>query len=161
VVTMASDNRVRVLRAAGAASAAAPYVRRTAPYVRRIMSDDELREDLRRIVQSARHLYEELSDEGVSKLFDEDVRKDIDKIMEAVQEAGERIVTPPRRGHTGAWVVGGTLIGVAVAGVLIYPPTRKAIMRAVGMDDGSAWIDTGMGGDSGSSEAEPGGQMAA
>ena len=161
MVTMASDNRVRVLRAAGAASAAAPYVRRTAPYVRRIMSDDELREDLRRIIGSARHLYQELSDEGVSKLFDEDVRKDLDKIMEAVQEAGERIVAPPPRSHTGAWVVGGTLIGVAVAGLLIYPATRKTIMKAVGMSDGSAWIDVDTSGDSGTGEASTGDQMAA
>ena len=149
---MASDNRVRMLKAAGAASAAAPYVRR-------IMSDEELRDDLRRIIRSARHLYDQLSDEGVSKLLDDDVRKDVDKIMEAVQGAGERIVAP-RRSHTGAWVVGGTLIGAAVAGLLIYPTTRRVIMRAAGMSDGSSWIDTGMGGD-GSTEARAEGQMAA
>ena len=37
------ENRARVMRAAGAASAAAPYVRR-------IMKDDELRDDLRTLI---------------------------------------------------------------------------------------------------------------
>ena len=37
------NNRAKVLRAAGAAGAAAPYVRR-------ILSDDELRGDLRRLI---------------------------------------------------------------------------------------------------------------
>ncbi|HMK93222.1 MAG TPA: hypothetical protein VK576_09495 [Thermoleophilia bacterium] len=151
---MASDNRVTMLKAAGAASAAAPYVRR-------IMSDDELRADLRRIVNSARHLYDQLSEEGVSKLLDDDVRKDVDRIMEAVQGAGERIVAP-RRSHTGAWVVGGTLIGLGVAGLLIYPATRRVIMKSVGMSpDDSGWMDTGMGGDSGMAQADTGSQMAA
>jgi len=150
---MASDNRVRVLKAAGAASAAAPYVRR-------ILSDDQLRADLQTIIQAARHLYSELSDEGAAKLLDEDVRKDLDRIMEAVQGAGQRVVAP-KRSHTASWVVGGTLIGVAVAGLLIYPATRRQITRALGMSDGSAWIDVDTSGAAGTGAASTGDEMAA
>ena len=68
------ENRARVLRAAGAASAAAPYVRR-------VVSDDELRNDLRSLVVAGRHLYEGLTANGVSKLLEDDVREDLDRIV--------------------------------------------------------------------------------
>jgi len=143
------DNRARVMRAAGAASVAAPYVRR-------IMSDDELRSDLRALIVAGRHLYDGLTAGGASKLLDDDVRKDLDQIIAALQGAGERVVRPQRSSHWGAWIVGATLIGGAVAGLLVYPGTRKQILRAVGMSEGDPWIDTasGDGGGEVRSEAE-------
>lgn len=136
---MAFDgNRARVLKAAGAAGAAAPYVRR-------IMSDDELRSDLRTLIVAGRHLYEGLTSNGVSKLLDEDVRKDLERIVASIQGAGERVIRPQRSSRRSSWIVGGALIGGAVAGLLIYPGTRKPILRAVGMSDGDPWIDTAAG----------------
>lgn len=129
------ENRARVLRAAGAASAAAPYVRR-------IVSDDELRSDLRTLIVAGRHLYEGLTANGVSKLLEDDVREDLDRIVASLQGASERVIRPRRSSHWGAWVIGGALIGGAVAGLLIYPGTRKPLLRAVGMNDGEPWIDT-------------------
>ena len=129
------ENRAKVLRAAGAASAAAPYVRR-------IVSDDELRSDLRTLIVAGRHLYEGLTANGVSKLLEDDVREDLDRIVASLQGASERVIRPRRSSHWGAWVVGGALIGGAVAGLLIYPGTRKPLLRAVGMSDGEPWIDT-------------------
>ncbi len=129
------ENRARVLRAAGAASAAAPYVRR-------IVSDDELRSDLRTLIVAGRHLYEGLTANGVSKLLEDDVREDLDRIVASLQAASERVIRPRRSSHWGAWVIGGALIGGAVAGLLIYPGTRKPLLRAVGMNDGEPWIDT-------------------
>ena len=131
------ENRARVLRAAGAASAAAPYVRR-------IMRDDELRDDLRTLIVAGRHLYEGLTQDGVSKLLDDDVRKDLDRIIASLQGAGERVVRP-HRSHWGAWVIGGTLIGGAVAGLLIYPGTRRPLLRSLGLSEGDAWIETASG----------------
>jgi hypothetical protein len=128
------ENRARVMRAAGAASVAAPYVRR-------IMSDDELRNDLRTLIVAGRHLYEGLTANGVSKLLEDDVRKDLDRIVASLQGASERVIRPQRSSHWGSWIIGGTLIGGAVAGLLIYPGTRKQILRAVGMSDGDPWID--------------------
>jgi hypothetical protein len=134
---MAFDkNRAKVLWAAGAASAAAPYVRR-------ILSDDELRGDLRGLIVAGRHLYEGLTTEGMSKLLDDDARKDLDHMVAALQDASERVVRPRRRSHWGSWLIGGTLIGGVVAGLLIYPGTRKPILRALGMDDSDPWVATG------------------
>jgi hypothetical protein len=129
-------NRAKVLWVAGAASAAAPYVRR-------ILSDDELRGDLRGLIVAGRHLYEGLTTDGVSKLLDDDARKDLDRMVAALQDASERVIRPRRRSHWGSRLVGGTLIGGALAGLLIYPGTRKPILRALGMDDSDPWVATG------------------
>jgi hypothetical protein len=129
------ENRAKVLRAAGAASAAAPYVRR-------IMSDSELRDDLRALVIAGHHLYEGLTENGVSKLLEDDVRTDLDHIVSSLQSASERVIRPQRGTRLAAWVIGGTLIGGALAGLLIYPGTRKPILRSLGMSDGDPWIDT-------------------
>jgi hypothetical protein len=129
-----SENRATVLRAAAAASAAAPYVRR-------IMGDDELRRDLRTLIVAGRHLYEGLSTHGASTLLEDDVRKDLDRVVASLQDASERVI-PRCSSHWGSWLIGGTLIGGAVAGLLIYPGTRQPILRAVGMSDGEPWIGT-------------------
>jgi len=147
------ENRARVLRAAGAASAAAPYVRR-------IMKDDELRDDLRTLIVAGRHLYDGLTENGVSKLLDDDIRKDLDHIVASLQGASERVIRPRRSSHWAAWVVGGTLIGGAVAGLLIYPGTRQPLLRALGMSQGDAWIETASG-DGNGSEARSEAEMAA
>jgi hypothetical protein len=129
------ENRAKVLRAAGAASAAAPYVRR-------IVSDDELRRDVRTLVAAGRHLYGGLTADGVSKLLDDDVREDLDSIVASLQGASERVIHPRRSSHWGSWLIGGTLIGGVLAALLIYPGTRTTILRALGMSDGDPWIDT-------------------
>jgi len=136
------ENRAKVLRAAGAASAAAPGGRR-------LKKDDELRDDLRTLIVAGRHLYEGLTENGVSKLLDDDIRKDLDRIVASLQGASERVIRPQRSTRWAAWVVGGTLIGGAVAGLLIYPGTRQPILRALGMSQGDAWIETASGDGSG------------
>jgi hypothetical protein len=138
------DNRAKVLRAAGAASAA--------PYVRRIVTDDELRRDLRAVVVAARHLIEGLTESGPSRLLDDDVRKDLDRIVASLQGAGDRVVHVRRRGDWARWVIGGAFIGGAVAGLLIYPATRRRLLRAVGMSQGDAWIEAPSGDGSGAEE---------
>ena len=130
------ENRARVLRATKAASAAAPYVRR-------IMGDDELRRDLRTLIVAGRHLYQGLTAQGVAKLLEDDARKDLDHMVTALQDASERVIRPRRSSHWGSWLIGGTLIGGGVAGLLIYPGTRQPILRAVGMSDGEPLIGTG------------------
>ena len=146
------ENRARVLRAASAASVAAPYVRR-------IMRDDELRNDLRTLVTAGQHLYGGLTENGVSKLLEEDVRSDLDRIVASLQAASERVIRPRRSNRLAAWVVGGTLIGAAVAGLLIYPGTRQPILRGLGMSDGAPCIDAT--GDGGGAEAGVEQEMAA
>ena len=92
----------------------------------------------------------------MSKLLEDDVREDLDRIVASLQGASERVIRPRRSSHWGAWVVGGTLIGGAVAGLLIYPGTRKPLLRALGMSDGEPWIDTAS--DNGGSGSESDGE---
>ena len=108
-----------------------------------MLSDDELRGDLRGLIVAGRHLYGGLTTEGVSKLLDDDARKDLNRMVAALQDASERVVRPRHRSHWGSWLIGATLIGGAVAGLLIYPGTRKPILRALGMDDSDPWVATG------------------
>jgi hypothetical protein len=65
----------------------------------------------------------------------------VDRIVASLQAASERVIRPQRSNRLAAWVIGGTLIGGAVAGLLIYPGTRKPILRSLGMSDGAPWID--------------------
>ncbi len=122
---MALDGQ-KVMRAAGAATVAAPYVRR-------LTRDERLRDDVKVVMDNVRHLYDEVSEEGVGSLVtDEQIRHQVDTILAALQDAGERLMRPRRR--TSAWVpvliIGGAT-AVAVGAVLAYPPSRDALMRMV------------------------------
>jgi hypothetical protein len=125
---MALDGQ-KVMRAAGAATVAAPYVR----HVRRLTRDDQLRDDVKTVMDTAKHLYDEVSEEGVGSLVgDDEIRREIDVLIEALLDAGEHLVHPRHR--TSAWVpvliIGGTA-AVAVGAVLAYPPSRDALMRLI------------------------------
>jgi predicted metal-dependent RNase len=124
---MALDGQ-KVMRAAGAATVAAPYVRRLA-------RDEKLRDDVKIVMDNVRHLYDEVSEEGVGSLVtDEQIRHQVDTILAALQDAGERLMRPRRR--TSAWVpvliIGGGA-DVGVGAVLAYPPSREALMQMVPM----------------------------
>lgn len=124
---MALDGQ-KVMRAAGAATVAAPYVRR-------LTRDDKLRDDVKIVLDNVRHLYGEVSEEGVGSLVtDQEIRHQVDTILAALQDAGERLMRPRRR--TSAWVpvliIGGAT-AVAVGAVLAYPPSRDALMRMIPM----------------------------
>lgn len=121
---MAMMDRTRMLRAAGAAGVAAPYVRR-------LMSDERLRDELRNLIGSATHLYNELSNEKMDKILKDDkIRKDIDSMVESMQKAGQRAMKQ-RRGTNwfGITLVSG-IVGAVVA-LLVYPRTRHSIQSAV------------------------------
>jgi len=121
---MAVMDSSRVLKAAGAAGAAAPYVKR-------IMSDERLRDELRNIVRSASRLYDDLSgDDSVRKLVkDDSIRKDLDHLIESMQKAGQRAVVPKRSTNWAAIAIVSGIAGGVVA-LLVYPRTRHGIQSA-------------------------------
>jgi len=118
------DSTRRVTKAAGAATAAAPYVRRA-------ISDEQVREDLRSAATAVRHLVDEFTgDDPVRRLVtDAGVRRDIDEILEAMQDAGRRVLQPRRRVPWGWVFFWGSLAG-AVGAVFAVPQSRAAILRA-------------------------------
>jgi hypothetical protein len=118
-----ADSTRRVTKAAGAATAAAPYVRRA-------ISDEQVREDLRSAANAIRHLVDEFTgDDRVRRLVtDTGVRRDVDEILEAMQDAGRRVLQPRRRRPWGWVFFWGSLAGAATA-VFAVPQSRAAILR--------------------------------
>ncbi|MBN2204844.1 MAG: hypothetical protein JW767_07465 [Thermoleophilia bacterium] len=117
------DSTRRVTKAAGAATAAAPYVRRA-------ISDEQVRDDLRSAATAVRHLVDEFTgDDRVRRLVtDTGVRRDVDEILEAMQDAGRRVLQPRRQMPWGWIFFWGSLAG-AVGAVFAVPQSRAAILR--------------------------------
>lgn len=115
----------RLTKAAGAAAVAGPYVRR-------LMRDEELRENVRDVVIAANRLYDRLGrDDRLRKVVsDEGIRKDVDEMLRAMQHAGQKVVKPaPRRRWLGAMPL--LLLVLAAAAVFIHPGMRRRIMARV------------------------------
>ncbi len=120
------EMRNRMARYAGTASAMAPIVRRLA-------RDDELRDDLRVVLEAAKKLYDDLSNEEplriTRKIFtDADVRKQIDKALGAIEDAGSHVreARAPSRAWMG-WLIAGGVIGAVVA--MFFTPKTGPTMR--------------------------------
>jgi hypothetical protein len=106
-----------------------------APYVRRVMRDDELRDTLRSLADDANDLIEHASGGSVrDALTDPAVRGDIARIVESLQFGAERVTAKPRRSlarRALRVIVIVAAIGTGiVAGALLYPRSRAALMRS-------------------------------
>jgi hypothetical protein len=96
------------------------------PVIERLLYDDELRDNIRVFIESAKNILDELSDEGptdiVSRLWDDDkLRKNVEAAAGAVQEGskrarGERV----RSGGRGGKIL--LLLLVAAVGYLFFNP---------------------------------------
>lgn len=120
------NNRIRnVGRTANAAAAAAPYVRK-------LMTDEELRTSFKRFVKSADHLYRQFSaDDRLSRLATDDkVRQDVDQMIGSFQ-GGARHVRRGARIHAARkMLVVGAGLGVAataLAGALMFRRDRRGM----------------------------------
>ena len=127
MMTMAMIDRSRAVKAASAAAVAAPYVRR-------LMRDDRLRNELRTLISSANHLYSELSsgDTVDTLLRDASIRKDVDHMLAAMQHAGQRAIKDRNSGPN--WFIIALVSGLAgaIGALLVYPRTRHGIQSAAG-----------------------------
>lgn len=119
-----ADATRRVTKAAGAATVAAPYVRRA-------LGDEQVREDLRAVLGAVRHMIDEFSgDDRVRTLVtDARLRRDVDEILEAMQDAGRRVLQPRRQVPWG-WVFFWGGVAGAVTAAVAVPQSRGAILRA-------------------------------
>lgn len=117
------DGGRQVVKAAGAATVAAPYMRK-------LMDDQDLRESLRSMVRSASRLYDELSEDDRFRriLTDDHLRKDVDHMLEAMQDAGKRVVRPRR--NWGRMILVSGLAGGATV-IALYEPARTRVVSAV------------------------------
>jgi len=121
---------IQTIRGVGATARVAATA---APYVRRIVTDDEIHAALRDIADAANDLVEHASHGSPRDvLTDPAVRSDLARIVGSVQHGAERARRKPR-GSFVRRLLGVTLVVVAaaglVAGVLIYPRTRQVLTR--------------------------------
>jgi hypothetical protein len=119
---MASTSRLRVIGKASGVAAA------TAPYVRRVAGDEELRDDVADFVRSANDIMTRLR-------ADERLRVDLRRMMGSAQSGAGHLRGDLRPRHTlrrllirTGLIVTSVGVGIAVA----WPRTRRQITQAVG-----------------------------
>ena len=98
----------------------------TKPVIERLLYDDDLRDNIRVFIESARKIIDELSDEGptdiVTRLWDDDkLRKQVEAAAEAAQEGSKRVRGERvRSGGGGAGIL--LLLLLAAVGFLFLNP---------------------------------------
>ncbi len=111
------------------------------PVIERLLYDDELRENIRVFIESARNILDELSDESpteiVTRLWDDDkLRKQVEAAAGAAQEGSKRVRGERvRSGGRGGGIL--LLLLLAAVGFLFFnprtgPQARKVAREAYG-----------------------------
>ena len=96
------------------------------PVIERLLYDDELRDNIRVFIESARNILDDLSDESpseiVTRLWDDDkLRKHVEAAAEAAQEGSKRVRGERvRSGGGGGKIL--LLLLVAAVGFLFFNP---------------------------------------
>ena len=108
------------------------------PVIERLLYDDDLRDNLRVFITSARNILDELSGEEpseiITKLWDDDkLRKQIEAAAEAAQEGSKRVRGEKvRSGGGGRKLV--LLLLVAAVGFLFFSPKTGPQVRKFAME---------------------------
>ena len=126
----------KLKRSATNGSALAAAYAGARPVAERLLYDDDLRDNIRTLIESSRKVLDELSDESpqeiVARLWDDDkVRKQVESAVGAAQEGSKRVRGQKVRGGGG----GGKLLLVLAAGVgflFLSPRTGPQARRIAG-----------------------------
>jgi uncharacterized protein (UPF0147 family) len=119
---------------------------RSNPYVKRLIEDDDLRENIREAFESARHAYTRIANgKGPAKALMEDkkVQRDLRKAAESMRVASEQLRGKrKKRKLTFRRLVLITLIGVGLA-LLLSEDFRKAVLdRLFGAEEEFEYTST-------------------
>ena len=107
------------------------------PYVRRVIEDEDLRNNVREAFESARHAYQRMSNgKGPVKALTEDrkVQRDIRNAAESLREASDQIRGKRKRRHWGRLFVI-ALLGAALALALSEDLRKAALDRLFGAEE--------------------------
>jgi len=120
----------RAAKGAAGAIAAAEAAREN-PYVRRLMEDDDLREELRAAFDSARKAYGRIDGKGPAKAFeDKKVQRDLKQAAESLKSAADSLrESPKRKGGFGRLLMLG-IVGAALA-LALSEDLRKKVLDAL------------------------------
>jgi len=109
------------------------------PVLERLLYDDDLRDNIRTFIESARSIVDDLSDEGptdiITKLWDDDkLRGEVEAAAGAVSQGSKRIRGEKvrKRGGRGGRLL--FLILVAAVGLLFLHPRTGPQVRKFAMD---------------------------
>ena len=98
------------------------------PVAERLLYDDDLRDNIRTFIESARKIYDEVSgedlDDIVAKLWDDDkLRSQVEAAAEAVQQGSKRVRGERVRGGGGGFGTLLLIIAAALGFLFLYPKT--------------------------------------
>jgi len=120
---MALNGRIRTIGRVGGVAAT------TAPYVRRLATDAELREDVADVVRSANNLVTHLRS-------DKRLRRDILNLIASAQSGADHVRADvrPRRHYMRGMMLGTGLVmlGMIAAAALGWPRARQSVTRVAG-----------------------------
>jgi hypothetical protein len=105
------------------------------PYVRRLVEDEELRDNLRQAFEAARGAYSRATGNGKGTVKavtgDKKVQRDLRTAAESLREASEQLRAPRKRrkGRLGRLILLG-LVGAAIA-LVVSEDARKSVLDAL------------------------------
>jgi hypothetical protein len=109
------------------------------PVAERLLYDDDLRDNIRTFIESARKIYDEVSgedlDDIVAKLWDDNkLRSQVEAAAEAVQQGSKRVRGERVRGGGGGGFATLLLIVAAALGFLFLYPKTGPQARSIAKD---------------------------
>ena len=111
---MASKNKAA---SAGSSAVAAGLAARENPYVKRLIEDADLREELLSAYESTRKAYGRINGKGPAKaLEDKKVQRELKSAADSLRNAADSLRTPPKRKRRTGRVL---LVGVVGAGLAL------------------------------------------
>ncbi|MDP8953258.1 MAG: hypothetical protein M3N18_13690 [Actinomycetota bacterium] len=107
------------------------------PVAQRLLDDDDLRDNVRTFIESARKILDELSDESpaeiVARLWDDDkLRREVEAAVEALQEGSRRVRGQRIRSGGGSGKILLLLVLAGVGFLFLNPRTGPEARRIAG-----------------------------
>ena len=130
---------------AGTGAVAAGVAARNNPYVRKLVEDDELRDNLRTAYESARKAYGRMNGKAPQKaLDDKKVRKDLKEAATSFKNAADalRDSKKTKRGRRGKGLIALTLVGGVAALVASEGLRKKALDALFGAEEEFEYTST-------------------
>jgi len=130
-------------KTAAAGAFAAGQAARENPYLRKLMEDPELRDELRTAFESARKAYSRIDGKGPTKAFeDKKLQRDLKKSADSLKSAADSLrAKPKRRGGLGKLLFLAVL-GAALAMVVNEDLRKKALDALFGAEEEYEYTST-------------------
>ena len=121
---------------AGASVIAAGAAARENPYVRRLIEDEDLRDELVSAYESARKAYGRVNGKGPAKaLEDKKVQRELKAAADSLRSAAESLRTPPKRKRRFGRVLIAGIVGAGLALALSEGLRKKVLDGLFGAEE--------------------------